>query len=328
MRGGTFDILCVAQAGRLEFQALILAASLRRFAPGFAGRLVVAEPRAEGAWAGHSTVISDPVRAELQRLGAEVVPFTARHFGAAYPYGNKIEALSVLEPGRPFLFLDTDTLILGPLDRLEIGTPSASMRREDSWPDPPPYGPEHEGIWASLYERFGLDIGSSLDPAYLVRDWRRYLYFNAGWFCGPDPAVFGQRFLDWALAVRNDPGEALACQSLDPWLDQIVLPLVVHSLGGGRPGAGLAGLDGDLTCHYRNLPLLYARESEAAVAALEEAVAPNRIKKLLREADAAKRFIYQGKGGGVVRPMFPDRDRLPSEKPFRQRLKAAGWWLP
>ena len=322
------NLLIVAQSGRLEFEAIILAASLRRFSPGYAGRLIVAEPQSEGAWAGHETLIAPETRAVLADLGAGITPFTARHFGAAYPYGNKIEALSVLPAGEPFLFLDSDMLIAGPLDGIDFDAarPSASMRREGTWPQPPLYGPGYAGIWASLYDRFGLDFASSLDPTQPDEHWERYLYFNAGWFFGPDPAEFGRRFLDWALAVRDDPGEALACQSLDPWLDQIVLPLVIHSLGGGRPGAALAGLDGVATCHYRNLPLLYARESDAAVDALEEAAAPNRIKKRLREWEPAKKLIYQRKGREKIRPLF-DRDALPArEKPIRQRLKKAGWW--
>ncbi|WP_369696991.1 hypothetical protein [Paracoccus albicereus] len=284
----------------------------------------------DGAWAGQDTRISGPVRDLLSELGAEIQPFTARHFGGNYPYGNKIEALSLLPAGEPFLFLDTDTLILGPLERLagSLDRPSASMRREGTWPEPPLYGPGRSEIWASLYERFGLDFDSSLDRRYSEDDWRRYLYFNAGWFAGPDPAVFGARFLDWALAVRREPGDALACQSLDPWLDQVVLPLVIHSLGGGRPGMDLAGLDGDLTCHYRNLPLLYARESDAAIEVLENAVAPNRIKKVLRDWQPAKRLIYQGKGRDKVRPLFPDREASTPEKPIRKRLRAEGWWMP
>ena len=72
----------------------------------------------------------------LAELGAEITPFTARHFGAAYPYGNKIEALEVLPAGEPFLFFDSDTLVTGPLDRLDTaGTQAtASMRRGPTWP--------------------------------------------------------------------------------------------------------------------------------------------------------------------------------------------------
>ncbi|WP_295046756.1 hypothetical protein [uncultured Paracoccus sp.] len=320
------NLLIVAQAGPLEFQAIIFAASLRHAAPGFDGRLIVAEPQPEGAWAGHDTRLAPETRALLDSLGAETAPFTARHFGASYPYGNKIEALSVLPAGQPFVFFDTDTLICGPLDRVAFGDrPAASMRRTATWPQPPLYGPGYGAIWKSLYDRFGLDFASSLDLSQPHEHWARYLYFNAGWFCGPDPATFGQRFLDWALSVRDDPPDELACQSLDPWLDQVVLPLVIHSLGGGRPGPDLAGLDGDVTCHYRTLPLLYARESDAVLEVLETAAAPNRIKKRLRDWEPARKLIYQGKGRDKVRPLFAGG--LPAqEKPIRQTLKKAGWW--
>lgn len=320
------NLLIVAQAGRLEFQAIIFAASLRHSAPGFTDRLIVAEPRPDGAWAGHDTLMADDSRALLESLGARITPFTARHFGAAYPYGNKIEALPVLPADEPFVFFDTDTLITGPLDRVPFGTrPSAFMRREGTWPQPPLYGPGHAAIWKSLYDRFGLDFASSLDLSRPDEHWERYLYFNAGWFCGPDPKVFGRRFLDWALSVRGDPPDELACQSLDPWLDQVVLPLVIHSLGGGRPGSDLAGLDGSVTCHYRNLPLLYARESDAVLALLEAAVAPNRIKKRLRDWEPARKLVYQGKGRDKLRPLFAGGLPL-REKPIRQALKKHGWW--
>lgn len=320
------NLLIVAQAGRLEFQAIIFAASLRHAAPGFTGRLIVAEPQPEGAWAGHDTRVGDDTRALLDSLGAEITPFTARHFGAAYPYGNKIEALSVLPEGQPFVFFDTDTLICGPLDQMPFGPrPAASMRREGTWPQPPLYGPGYGAIWKALYDRFGLDFASSLDLSQPDEHWERYLYFNAGWFFGPDPRVFGQRFLDWALSVRDDPPEELACQSLDPWLDQAVLPLVIHSLGGTRPGPNLAGLDGAITCHYRNLPLLYARESDRVLEVLESATAPNRIKKQLKDWEPAKKLIFQGKGRDKVRQLFAGG--LPSrEKPIRQTLKKNGWW--
>ena len=323
------NILAVAQAGRLEFEALILAASLRHSAPGWTGRLLIAEPQPHGAWEGHDTLIPTETREALEWLGAEILPFTALHFGAAYPFGNKIEALAVLPEDEPFLFLDTDTLITGPLDRIafDFTKPAASMRREGTWPVPPIYGPGYCGIWKSLYDRFGLDFDSSLDLSQPDEHWERYLYFNAGWFYGADPAAFGQRFRDWALAIRDEPGDALACQSLDPWLDQIALPLVIHSLGGGRPTRNLNGLDGDVTCHYRNLPLLYAKGSETAVDVLEASVAHNKIKKRLREWEPAKRLIYQGKGREKVRTMF-DRAALPTkEQPIRNQLKKKGWWL-
>ena len=321
------NIVFVAQAGRLGHEAVILAASFRAANPGFAGRLYAAEPQPGPRWPADPRLPA-PVRALLNDLGVDILPFGNRIFGHDYPQGNKIECLAALPPEEPFLFFDTDTLFTGPLSALTIdyARPSASMRREATWPDPPLYGPGYTAIWQSLYDRFGLDFETSLDRDHPDEHWERYLYFNAGWFFGTCPHRFGQRFADYARSIRDDPPAALASQILDPWLDQVALPLVIHALDGGRPGPGLAGLDGDVTCHYRALPLLYAVASDAAVAMLEAVTAPNPIKKVLKEHEAVKRLVYQKKGH-VIRALF-DRAALPRrEQVIRNRIKAAGLWL-
>nr|WP_236545117.1 hypothetical protein [Tropicimonas marinistellae] len=326
--GSSFNLAAIAQGGRLQYEALLLAASLRACDPAFQGRLILLEPQPGGAWPGDPRIRGEATRAALARLGAEVVPFEANHFGAAYPQGNKIEALTALPEGEPFLFLDSDTLITGALSDVPFNfdRPAASMRREATWPEIELYGPGYNAIWGALYRRFGLDFASSLDLSQPDEFWRRYLYFNAGWFFYRDPKAFGERFLDYALSVRNDPPEELVCQSLDPWLDQIVLPLVIHSFGGGRPGPELDGMDGGVTCHWRVLPLLYARECDRVVEVLEEVAAPNWIKKVLKEHEPFKRMVYQGRGR-KVREMF-DRADLPSpEQKIRNRIKAAKLWM-
>lgn len=325
--GRTFNICIVGQAGRLSYEALLFAATLRGRSPGFRGRLIVAEPQPGPLW-DRDPRIEAPLAAALRDLGAEIVPFANRHFGKAYPHGNKIEGLAALPPDAPFVFFDTDTLILDELEDVafDFTCPTASMRREGTWPVEELYWPGYTAIWKSLYDRFGLDFASSLDLSQPDEYWERYLYFNAGWFLAADPAAFGARFADWAVAVRDDPPPELVLQPLDPWLDQVVLPLVIHSFGGGRPGPELAGLDGAVTCHYRTLPLLYARESDAVIAALEEAAAPNRIKKLLKDHEPFKRFLYQGRGG-KARALF-DRTDLPRrERQIRNRLKTEGLWM-
>lgn len=324
-----FDILIIAQGGGIDREAAILAASLRRNAPGFRGRLIVAEPQPEGAWAGTDPRMSPEARAALTAFGAEIRPLVARDFGRSYPHGNKIEALSLLDAGRPFLFLDSDTLILGDIGAVpfDFGRPSASMRREGSWPTPPAYRHTYDSIWRSLYDRFGLDMDGSLDLGQPDEHWERFLYFNAGWFFGADPAEFGRRFRDWAVAVRDEPGEALACQSLDPWLDQVVLPLVIHSLGGGRPGPELSGLDGEITCHYRNLPLLYARGSQRAIDEFEAIAAMPELAPLLAGWQPAERLIADGTGRRKIRPMFEGYPPHAPERGIRRRLKLAELWF-
>lgn len=325
--GQTFHIMIVGQAGRLQYEAVLFAASLRAMSPKFAGRLIVAEPQPSDRWPNDPRMNAD-IKAVLADLGAEVLPFENQHFGADYPNGNKIEGLAVMPAGEPFMFFDTDTLITGELMDLAIdfNCPTASMKREGTWPEEELYWPGYTAIWKSLYDRFGLDFESSLDLSEPDEFWRRYLYFNAGWFLGADPAVFGAKFTDYAVSVRNNPTEPMVIQSLDPWLDQVVLPLVIHDLGGGRPGPALQGLDGDLTCHYRILPLFYARESDHAVNVLEQVTAPNKIKKWLKLYDPFKRMIYQGRGQ-KVRALF-DQDNLPrKEKAIRNKIKSAGFWM-
>lgn len=322
----SFNIVAVGQAGRLQYEAVLLAASLRRFNPDFAGQLYIAEPQPSPRWT-EDPRITAPVRGLLTDLGATFLPFETRAFGSGYPYGNKIEALEAL-PDAPFLFLDTDTLITGSFDDIafDFDRPSASMRREGTWPVLELYGPGYAAIWAALYAKFGLDFASSLDLSQPDEYWQRYLYFNAGWFFHASPRAFGARFLDYAVQVRDDRPEELVCQALDPWLDQVVLPLVIHSFGGGRPGPALAGLDGAVTCHYRTLPLLYARESDLVVQVLEEVAGGNPVKKVVKDYEPFKKMIYQGKGA-QVRALF-DRDDLPRrEQMIRNAIKRKGLWV-
>lgn len=322
-----FNVVIIVQGGRLQYEAVLFMASLRAFCPDFAGQVFVAEPQPGPRW-DRDPRMNDDIKTVLTDMGAKIAPFASVHFGDSYPYGNKIEGLAALPAGQPFLFFDTDTLIIGDLATVPIdfAHPAASMNRSGTWPVEELYWPGYTAIWKSLYDRFGLDFHSTLDLTQPDEYWERYLYFNAGWFYGGDPVEFGRLFTEYATSVRDNPTDAMVIQPLDPWLDQIVLPLVIHALGGGRPGPELAGLDGHVSCHYRTLPLFYARENDAAVAALETVAAPNKVKKWLKQYDPFKRMIYQGRGQ-KVRALF-DRDNLPRhEKALRNQIKTAGFWM-
>lgn len=322
-----FNILIIGQSGRLEYEALLFAASLRAYSPRFSGQLFVAEPQPGALW-DRDPRMSGPVKAHLEALGARIVTFTSGHFGQSYPQGNKIEGLRALPAGEPFIFFDTDTLITGELADLpfDFARPSASMNRTGTWPVEELYWPGYTAIWKSLYDRFGLEFEGSLDLAQPDEYWERYLYFNAGWFYGADPAAFGARFTEYALSVRDDPPKEMVIQPLDPWLDQIVLPLVIHGLGGSRPEPALDGLDAEVSFHYRLLPLFYATANDRQVALLEEVTAPNKLKKLLKLHEPFKRMIYQGRGH-KVRALF-DRNNLPRhERAIRNQIKSAGFWM-
>ncbi|WP_090207779.1 hypothetical protein [Yoonia litorea] len=321
------NILIIGQAGRLAYEALLFAVSLRAASPDYVGKLFVAEPQPNDLW-DQDPRMPHPVKEALEAQGAHIVPFENEFFGQSYPHGNKIEALKALPADEPFIFFDSDTLITGDLGRIrfDFNRPAASMRRGPTWPVEELYWPGYSAIWKSLYDRFGLDFESSLDLSQPDEYWERYLYFNAGWFYGADPAEFGARFTRYATSIRDDPPAELVIQPLYPWLDQIALPLVIHSLGGGRPGLGLHGLDGQVTYHYRYLPLLYATASDATVAFLEKITAPNKVKKVLKQHEAYKRIIFQNKGA-KIRALF-DRSNLPrKEQAIRKKLRSEGLWM-
>ena len=323
-----FNILIVGQNGRLMYEAIVFAASLRAKSPQFSGRLIVAEPQAGALWRKDPTINSPEVRTLLMNLGAEIVPFENKHFGQAYPYGNKIEALGILPAGEPFVFFDTDTLITGELTDVpfDFDVPSASARFTGTWPKEDLYWPGYAATWKSLYDKFGLDYESSLDLNEPAEFWRRHLYFNAGFFYYKCPKIFGERFLEYALAIRDGRPDELVLQELDPWLDQVALPLVIHSLGGKRDALPNGFLDGKTSCHYRLLPLLYARESDHVVETLETVAAPNKIKKVLKEYEPMLRMIYQGRGQ-KARALFDQNDLPRREQAIRNTLKREGFWM-
>lgn len=324
----TVNILIVGQMGRLAYEALLFALSLRRNTTDPRFKLYVAEPQPGPLWKTDPTIRPEPLRDMIAAQGATFLPFESRHFGSDYPYGNKIEALFALPKGEPFIFFDTDTLVTGDLGDVpfDFSKPSASHRVEGTWPQLELYGPGYAAIWKSLYDRFGLDFENSLDLTQPDEYWRRYLYFNAGFFYYKCPHAFGQTFLDMALSVRSDPPPELVCQQLNPWLDQVVLPLVIHKFGGGRDALPRGYIDGATTVHYRNMPLLYARENDQVIDLLEEISAPNQVKRLLKEYEPFKRMIYQNRGH-KVRGLF-DRAHLPSrEQPIRQKIKKNGFWM-
>ncbi|WP_461459230.1 hypothetical protein, partial [Parasphingorhabdus sp.] len=138
-----FNVVVVAQKGRLTYEALLFVASLRQCSPDFGGRLLIAEPQPGPLWPDDPRISDHGALEMFAALGAEVLPFESAHFGAEYPYGNKIEMLKALPPEEPFVFFDTDTLITGDLTQVpfDFARPTASLRREGTWPKPELYGP-------------------------------------------------------------------------------------------------------------------------------------------------------------------------------------------
>ncbi|MEL6314581.1 MAG: hypothetical protein AAFQ60_11110, partial [Pseudomonadota bacterium] len=69
-----FNIVVVGHAGRLQYEAILFAASLRANSPDFDGRFFVAEPAPGPLWPSSPSIRSD-AREVLERLEAEIIPF-------------------------------------------------------------------------------------------------------------------------------------------------------------------------------------------------------------------------------------------------------------
>ena len=135
---------------------------------------------------------------------------------------------------------------------------------------------------------------------------------------------FWRSFLNYALTIRDDGPKGIICQALNPWLDQVALPLVIHSFGGGRDALETDHLDGAVSCHYRLLPLLYAHESDGAIETLEKAIAPNKIKKVVKAYEPIRGMVCQ-KRDAKMRALF-DQNNLPrKEQQIRNTIKRAGF---
>ena len=87
----TFNIFIIAQAGRLEYEALLFATSLKASNPDFKGRLIIGVPQGK-LWQ-RKTELTPVIAEALTGLGGEITHFTSEHFGQTYPPGNKIEGL-------------------------------------------------------------------------------------------------------------------------------------------------------------------------------------------------------------------------------------------
>ena len=84
-------VCAIGQAGGLSMAAWLLAASWRH--SGMAHRLTFLMPESGPLWP-QAPEPPQKTRDALRDLGADIAPFRSRIFGAAYPHGNKIEALA------------------------------------------------------------------------------------------------------------------------------------------------------------------------------------------------------------------------------------------
>ena len=153
-----FNIVLIGQNGRLGYEAALFLASLRKNSPNFRGQVFVATPQGGPRWQTDPTLTDPNILSYIASKGAQLISFENKVFGKTYPHGNKIECLSALPKGQPFVFFDSDTLILEDLDQVpfDFMNPSASHLVTQTWPNITADSPSLAQIWGALYDLFNL----------------------------------------------------------------------------------------------------------------------------------------------------------------------------
>ncbi|MGN2242005.1 sulfotransferase [Frateuria sp. GZRR33] len=200
------SVCFVCEPGRLEMQALLLAASLREDHPDLV--LVAATPRE-----------LPPATAEgLARLGVSCVPIR-NPLAADYPIGNKVAALGAGEPRGLRVFLDSDMLCMralewGPLRSHAMAAKPADLATFND-----------AAMWERLYGRFDLDAPRARTVTTVSLE-LTFPYFNAG-------LVASTRAVELARQWERIARDIDAMDDIHPrrpWLDQIALPLAAAAL--------------------------------------------------------------------------------------------------
>lgn len=197
----------VCEPGRLEAQALLLAASLRSTWPHL--ELVAAVPRALPA-------ATSQALAALRVTELEI----GNPLASDYPIGNKLAALGVGAGDGLRIFLDSDMLCLERWDWGVLATHPLAAKPSDL----ATFG--NATLWRDLYARFAL-----APPAQrvlsTVSEQLMHPYFNAGMLATTRAGELAAEWAQVCLAIDS-------MQDINPrrpWLDQIGLPLAAARLG-------------------------------------------------------------------------------------------------
>lgn len=305
-----FNVVLVAQAGRIGYEALLCAASLRRFHAAADLPIVVGTPRNGPLWKADPTITDAVLRAAFEWYGCTVLEFANDDFGSLAPAMNKACAIAQLPRDEAFLFLDSDVIATEPIDPAAYDFARPVLREATlPWPVVGPDTPSAGEIWRSLYRAFGLDHEASCDQSVGDDHPQRYPYYNAAMFYHATAGRFADTMLAMARRVQHDPPIELTGQERSPWLDQIVLPLAYSGLGVPRRREQRTDLK--RLCHYQ-FPCFLLVQYDHAVKSFAEMCRDEFLVSVLERdpgyqfylSDAGRRLVMEThaefKAGGAV----------------------------
>ncbi|MDZ7359715.1 MAG: hypothetical protein ONB46_03160 [candidate division KSB1 bacterium] len=196
------DVVFVCQAGDLEVQAALLAASVRKQCGGQA-HLHVIEPIPAAEYG----TISPVTRRFLDGLGAKWYQFR-NPISDEYKVFNKLNAFNIQPLGDRILFLDSDIIVRRPLDGLQpyLSRPFAAKCGFQQ-----AFSADPED-WKPIYRLFDMPVPAMRWPASDSHEWGPP-YFSAAVIL-VDPALdFSKCLIDTCLTIHRN-AEALRLKKL------------------------------------------------------------------------------------------------------------------
>jgi len=197
----------VCESGRLEAQAVLLAASLRWHHRSL--RLVAAMPGS----------LPKPTRAALTALAVEQVA-VGNPVAPDYPIGHKVAALGIGDPAGRRLFVDSDVLCLAPLPWTALSGAAFAAKPADL----ATFG--SDALWQRLYARLGL-MAPAQRVVASVSEQIMFPYFNAGVIATTEAGTLAET---WASLCR-EVDSMTDIEPRRPWVDQVALPLALSRQG-------------------------------------------------------------------------------------------------
>jgi hypothetical protein len=207
----------VCQAGRLEIQSMLLAASLKCFLR-CEYQMVVSVPVPPKDWGRPA----QRTLAFFQEAGARIVE-THNRMGTDFPIGNKTSALIHRFEGDPVVVIDSDVMLIRPFDGQCLRGVDFAAKPADF----PTYNREFSD-WSGIYRRFGLELPKKRMRATFSGE-QMAPYYQAGFVAYRHGTGLGQqwlRFCEQIYARKKKEGSRSFT-----WVEQVALPLAVEKLG-------------------------------------------------------------------------------------------------
>ena len=218
-----FSIIFIVDYGKLEWQSICLAASIRAFIrdPNYQIIAYCPEDRIDG--------LEEVTKDSLTKLGVEIRSFsTDSNFSPNYPHGNKILACAEPRNTDYCLFMDTDMIFVRSTTLKSLfssGGFCAAREFNARWDNSPE-------LWDRVYEQNAP--GAARHLSVFSNQVVSAAYYNAGFFAFDDNPLplknrqrFGEVWREVSYQIDADP----VISEKRPFLDQISLPVAVAACG-------------------------------------------------------------------------------------------------